>query len=469
MHNRDTEEQTHRVGKYGRRGVLTLSGLGLAGCLRLSQTETESTAETPATDESDAANETNSSNEDDTEAASDDDEESFDTETGPAALPINPSLSWRAPSGGPANRSVLDHDVEPAGEAALQWIHERDPSSFAGANPISAGEYIAMRIDNDLEVIDTATGERQWRAGERNATPVRITDQRVEATISTFDGNALVTYNLSDGTEQNRIEIGEELRPVTVTADEIYHTTYDNDTGVGELVARERSDGAVRWRVSIDGARPATPAVDDETVVVGAEQTTTDSDHNGVVLAVDRTTGAETWRFTELPRVQSPVAVTDDTVFATSSDGPALTAIDAATGDHRWTTQTLNGTKVAPVVADEVVYLGTTDQELYQLDRADGSPNWRVDLAGRTENASMALVGRTLYVPRAYAGADRNRSLVAAIDVDAGDVVWDVLVDNRNLSSIAPAGNTVFVGTTDFGSTDSPDRLLAFAAGPTEE
>ncbi|WP_435100261.1 PQQ-binding-like beta-propeller repeat protein [Halorubrum sp. N11] len=364
---------------------------------------------------------------------------------------------------------MLDHDVEPAGEAALQWIHERDPGSFAGANPIATGEYIAMRIDNNLEVLDAATGDRHWHADERNATPVRMTDQHVEAIISIRDGNALVTYNLADGTEHNRLEIDEGLRPATVTADSIYYTTYDNDTRVGKLVARDRPDGEVRWRVSIDEAHPATPAVEDETVVVGVQQTNTDSDHNGIVLAVDRTTGAEKWRFTELPRVRSPVAVTADTVFATSSDGPALTAIDAATGDHRWTTQTLNGTHVAPVVADEAVYLGTTDEELYKLDRADGSPNWRVDLAGRTGNASMALVGRTLYVPRAYAGPDGDRSLVAAIDVDAGDVVWDVLVDNRNLSSIAPAGNTVFVGTTDFGSTESPDRLLAFAAGPTEE
>lgn len=461
------EDPSKQPPRCGRGGILALSTLGLAGCLRSNQNEERS--EPPERDESEHS-ETDTSEDAEDSEESDAGEESFDTEPGPRALPINPPLSWVAPSGGSTYRGVLEHTVEPADDAALQWIREGEPTEFSGMSPIATDEHIALRVDFDLGVIDAATGDLQWKAGETNAIPVDITDETVTAVVSARDGTALVTHALSDGTERDRFEFEESLINPTATDEGIYYTNYDSDDDRGEVIARNRANGEVRWRVQLENARPAIPSVNENAVYVGVKHT--DADHedvDGSVVAIDRETGTEQWRVSELQRVQSPVAVTEDAVFAASEVGPGLTAIEADSGDHRWTINTRNGSGIPPVVDDEAVYFGTSDQEFYRIDRTDGTPDWRIDLPGRNGNAEMALVGRTLYVPRQLAGSESARSVLTAVNADTGEVVWDVRFDNRFTLAVVPTGNTIFIGTTDLHNSDAPDRLLTFAAGPTED
>ena len=76
--------------------------------------------------------------------------------------------------------------------------------------------------------------------------------------------------------------------------------------------------------------------------------------------------------------VSSP-AVADATVYVGGTDG-RVHAIDARSGDARWTFRAGAGIVSSPAVADGVVYVGTDDGTLYALGTpllADGTPTRR--------------------------------------------------------------------------------------------
>jgi len=140
------KEASGQARRYGRRGLLVLSTLGVAGCLRFDQTEGEATTESPEqNDGGQSGTEAPDDTEQTEEPEANDEEEPFDTETGPPARPIDPPLSWPAPSGGPDHRGVLAHTVEPAADAALQWVREGEPTELAGPSTISTDEHVHCR------------------------------------------------------------------------------------------------------------------------------------------------------------------------------------------------------------------------------------------------------------------------------------------------------------------------------------
>jgi len=75
--------------------------------------------------------------------------------------------------------------------------------------------------------------------------------------------------------------------------------------------------------------------------------------------------------------VFQPVAA-GDAVFFGSSANNKVYCLDAATGQIRWTTITGGPVRLAPMVVDGRVYVGSDDGYAYCLDAADGSVVWKV-------------------------------------------------------------------------------------------
>lgn len=101
-------------------------------------------------------------------------------------------------------------------------------------------------------------------------------------------------------------------------------------------------------------------------------------------------------------------------------DEPNVYALDAETGDTRWTVDLgrFGSFWTSPTVAGEMVFVldesGAHCGNLLALDRADGNELWRAE--GRFKHSAVVWDGRV------YAGSEDG---IVAIDTMDGEVVWD--------------------------------------------
>ena len=132
----------------------------------------------------------------------------------------------------------------------------------------------------------------------------------------------------------------------------------------------------------------------------------------GIVYALDARTGAAVWTFDPAldaesvarwpkidvdapPHIISSPAVANETVYIGTETG-AIHALDAQTGDVRWTTKLSGAVRSSPAITGEMLYVGSTDGHLYALDVATGSVTWQFATDGPIIS-SPAVTGGTIY------------------------------------------------------------------------
>lgn len=117
----------------------------------------------------------------------------------------------------------------------------------------------------------------------------------------------------------------------------------------------------------------------------------------GRLHALDAATGRAHWATAlgdSLVRITSP-AVDADHVFVGTSAGDVV-ALDARTGRERWRTHLGEAVVAAPLLAQDVLFVGGTDRHLYALDRATGAVIECHGLDGRVKSGLAAVPGGVL-------------------------------------------------------------------------
>lgn len=95
-------------------------------------------------------------------------------------------------------------------------------------------------------------------------------------------------------------------------------------------------------------------------------------------------------------RVVRSLAIANDTVYVADRNGK-LHALDAGTGERRWTKELGTEISADPTVAGGTVLVGTDDGTLYGLDPATGEDNWTFKTGGKI-TAGPVVAGDTIYV-----------------------------------------------------------------------
>ena len=233
----------------------------------------------------------------------------------------------------------------------------------------------------------------------------------------------------------------------------------------GSVYAVDAASGTLRWQRRTGGPVASTPAIANGRLYVAS--------YDGKVYALDARTGEPLWKFATggerrfeakglhgmLPKQQtiadpfdvflsSPV-VADGTVYVGSGDGN-LYALDAATGEPRWTFRTGNVVHASPAFADGIVFVGSWDGDFYAVDAKTGAEKWRFhggqDPAIHNQvgfQSSPAVVDGVVYV------GCRDANLYA-IDAATGKEKWRV--DHEGswvVASPAVAGGRVYYATSD--------------------
>ncbi|CAN5648991.1 PQQ-binding-like beta-propeller repeat protein [soil metagenome] len=215
------------------------------------------------------------------------------------------------------------------------------------------------------------------------------------------------------------------------------------------LVAIDPNAGKVLWNINIkphdlfDLDNQQTPVLADVDMEGGTRKLVFSTGKHGVVIAVDRTVGAELWRvrvgkhqnddLQEIPEgesvevypgilggVESPLAYADGVLYICAFNWPTkytatgfdlsggldysfatanVIALDAATGDYLWEIETPTGIAgPGPTLANDVLFTGGLDGILRAYSTADGTLLWSTQMTGGL-NAPFAVAGDLLIVP----------------------------------------------------------------------
>ncbi len=96
----------------------------------------------------------------------------------------------------------------------------------------------------------------------------------------------------------------------------------------------------------------------------------------------------------------------------------------------------------APTVANGVVYVGSEDQSVYAIDAATGERRWSYATTGQIVRSSPTVVDGTLYI-----GSDDKN--LYAIDAVTGNTKWVYQTTGKVRSTPAVANAVVYVGSAD--------------------
>jgi len=162
------------------------------------------------------------------------------------------------------------------------------------------------------------------------------------------DGAALISADL--GVDRSSI-----IAPIAVSGGSVFVGSRD-----GYMYALDQQTGQRRWRVSHEGSwAMSAPAVSGSTLYAGTSD-------GRFVHAVDVESGEEVWRFVGQGYTWSSPVVAGDTVYVGDGGGP-LRALDTASGAERWNFPTAGGVYSSPVVEDGAVFFGAEDGFVYAL------------------------------------------------------------------------------------------------------
>ncbi len=329
-------------------------------------------------------------------------------------------------------------DVEPlradvvalsATDGAELWRVEEDATyNFTSGPPETVpltardGRVLAV-VSGQIVAYDADSGDRLWTARGDSVAPA-VTDGVVSAGTRGID--------VADGSVRWQFRGGDRVAASPAVVDNTVYAGSDDSY----LYALSANAGTVEWTARADDSIRASPAVGDGAVYAGTM--------NGTLYAFNRPDGAELWQFDVGGQIQSP-ALADRTVYV-GNFSPTLTAVDAANGTERWRTTVDSQRFVALAVAvgDGAVYAGANG-DLRAFDAADGAERWRVRYGDRSrvQSPPVAVDGRVLV---------NIGDSVRAFDAADGTEQWSVVTGGSNQPPAVRDG-TVYAPGRDVGGT----------------
>ncbi len=247
--------------------------------------------------------------------------------------------------------------------------------------------------------------------------------------IVLWNGDERLTQFLDPGHVSIEVPAGMVLQPALVNI-----TVYDGVTGEFSnpvyFPVRDSTSGAMAWKFRSDssnsgvyddgGTRPgnellwkymtesyygSSPAVVDGVVYICGIYDT---------LAMNAFTGQLLWDSPHGGGLSCP-AVADNVVYVGSSDRN-ISALDASTGALLWHYRTGGIVYSSPAVYNGIVYAGSWDHTLYALDAATGILLWDYPTGGEV-SSSPAVANGVVY----FGSSDCN---AYALDAHTGEFLW---------------------------------------------
>ena len=186
---------------------------------------------------------------------------------------------------------------------------------------------------------------------------------------------------------------------------------------------------------------------------------------NGLLYKLNRADGKELWHYdlgdANVGRVlphpnvfdwdyaaAKPV-LADNVIYIGSADG-AMHAVNATTGGRIWRFVTKGKIRADALVDGDRVYFGSEDNAVYALNRASGEQVWRRETRGPVTSTPALIDGKVIV-------GNRGPGLVA-VDPATGEIIWRALMWGSWVESTAVAfGDRFYIGASDLRRTTCYD------------
>jgi outer membrane protein assembly factor BamB len=257
------------------------------------------------------------------------------------------------------------------------------------------------------------------------------------------------------GKEVWRAELGRALpKPQcsAVIAGERYCLSAEDST----IVALDLASGQVAWERQIgSGHATHTLATDGARLFVSSVDTQPIPTNGKALLALDAATGQDIWRYATIGHSLSAAALAHAVAYFTSSDG-VLHAVDAASGQARWQVRHASWGPEAPAADANLVYAGGRGDALVAYAIGDGAERWRFSAAAWFANP-LCLAEGQLYTLN-WDG------FLYALEARTGRLLWKVKGERGQGFTSPPAANSrrLYVGSRVYHQHDGA-RADAYA------
>lgn len=295
-------------------------------------------------------------------------------------------------------------------ERSLKWLfHSR--GGIASTPAVAAGLVYFLSRDGHFYALDAATGAPRWTfqtLGEAvfsaygmyglNGAPQPVPDPWDFYLSSPVVDEGKVYFGSSDAhvyaldAASGKLLWAFKTGGVVHSSPAISKGTLLVGSWDGVLYALDAVSGAERWRFktrteqkdSILLGIQASPAIDGDTVYIGAR--------DGYLYALDLASGAHKWRYdAQGSWIVGTVAVDAGRVYAGTSDTGLLVALDKRTGREIYRYDSKVWTYAAPLVVGDTVWAATMKGALVALRADTGQPRWSYQSAQGQADASQLL------------------------------------------------------------------------------
>ncbi|MCD9876648.1 outer membrane protein assembly factor BamB family protein [Streptomyces guryensis] len=281
-----------------------------------------------------------------------------------------------------------------------------------------------------LRAVSVAGGFFRWSTEIGHLAPPTVSGDTVYlAGKGRYDGDKFFALDTADGRVRWRRRTSVVSLTPPVVADGLVHHV----DGSRHLRTFDAATGRRRWRVKYrrNGANFAGPVLADGTLYV--------VDDGGTVRALDPATGAVRWQRPTSARVPRAPLVHDGTLYLGGGHLQEVYALDAATGELRWSAQPYlarTAFESTPAIHGDTLYITGSDH-LYALNATTGEARWRVPADGGTIRSSPVVADGKVYL-------GSRLGQVCAISADNGQVRWKAQAGDK-LRSLVVAGGLVYV------------------------
>lgn len=169
---------------------------------------------------------------------------------------------------------------------------------------------------------------------------------------------------------------------------------------------------------------------------------------SGVLHAIEALSGEELWTHEVTSYVtRATPAVVDGTVYV--GGGFSFSALDAATGEERWTIPLQYGGHASPTVRDGLVVVSSQQGWLFALKTKTGEVAWRLPTEGIVFGAAAITERAVIY------GTDEG--ILYSVDKQTGTLDWRISLPGAIYATPVVIDNTI-LATTQAGEIHAVDR-----------
>ena len=270
----------------------------------------------------------------------------------------------------------------------------------------------------------------EWETG---GTP-ETHPQEYEDRSLTYHANIMIPVITVHGTDDAIVPYYQSLMYQDAVADagcshlyRLYNVTGGGHNGGTSNERPERFDELVEWSNYLTG-------------VYDWPMFRHDLTHSGYSESPAPDTNQTLWNYTTENAVESSPVVADDKVYVGSNDNN-LYCLDAATGELIWNYTTGDTVRSSAAVADGNIYVSSWDNKVYCLNASTGTHIWNYTTDG-VPDAHPSVVSGNVYI-------GSNDGTLYCLDAANGTQIWNYTTGGMVYSSPLVVDGKVYFGSHD--------------------